>query len=231
MFSIRYKSNKRRKSKKKSTKKKKTKRKTFFKSRRKTKADTDYSASTRSTIRITRKLKNRNICKDVLMNSGDFLGAGKNGRVYQYDNRVVKFIISPKGGFSQYDLDKLFNEFEFAKKIGSKSIGPKVYETGVCPLTDEYQLGYIIMQKLDEVNSIKSETLCSETVQGSIVLAFYRLSKLKIANRDNNPHNVMYKNKKLYLIDMGMAYKTKTFEICTSTRSVTVISRNRAYPS
>lgn len=180
--------------------------------------------SKRKPVRLLRsKVKKRKICQQLRAFKGDFVGSGAFGEVFQFKNRVVKLIYAKARMFTDTELDELKKEVRLAKEIGRKGIGPKVDRSGVCMLNGR-QTGYIIMQKLKATSDVKERILCSPKMQEQLFVAFYKLSKLNIGNYDFNIHNIMYKNKKFYLIDMGLAQKMDHFDDAFETNMITLIN-------
>ena len=97
--------------------------------------------------------------------------------------------------------DKLRKEARFQEIASEYNISPKIIEIDTVSK-------YIVMEKLDkhlfDVLKEKNGILSIEQ-QKQVIKIFKILDKCQIFHADCNLMNYMYKNKKLYIIDFGMA--------------------------
>jgi len=96
---------------------------------------------------------------------------------------------------------KIKQEADLQHKASLFDIAPKVIEIDTISK-------YIVMERLDThlVDVMKTQNgNLTEEQQKDIMHIFYKLDKACVFQGDSNILNYMYKNKKLYIIDFGMA--------------------------
>lgn len=170
-------------------------------SRRRSKRKSKRKSKRRSRRRSAQLVVRAPECIDF--SEFELLGHGVSGEVYDMgDNRVIKTIKRVNKTFDR--------EIELSTELGEHGIGPVIYESGMCTPKSKRkrkEIGYIIMEKLEKPSSFD---LCSEEHQKQLYKLFDDMSNLKININDSNINNIMAKDERFYIIDMGKGKRTKT---------------------
>lgn len=94
----------------------------------------------------------------------------------------------------------LHREAELQKLAADMGVSPNVIDIDTVSK-------YIVMEKLDGhlIDLIKSQGYLTKDQQKQIISIYKKLDKAGVFHGDANLLNYMYKNKKIYIIDFGMA--------------------------
>jgi predicted Ser/Thr protein kinase len=127
---------------------------------------------------------------------------GKEGTTYLVsDAQGKKYAMKTfRSGKSSKNLKK---EYKFLKKASEKGISPPPYDYDTVSK-------YIVMEKMDvHLKDMlkKPGFVLSKSYQLRILEIYKTLDELGIFHNDGNLQNYMLKNKKLYIIDFGLAKK------------------------
>lgn len=130
------------------------------------------------------------------------IGKGKN---------ATTFLATNHGG-DQYAMKEfrktkssltIKNEYELQKMAAKKGISPKLYD-----IHCDDKAKYIVMERMDEQlydRIVKQRGVLTKKQQLRILEIFQILDGLKVFHNDANLSNFMIKNRKIYIIDFGLA--------------------------
>lgn len=154
-------------------------------------------------------------------------------RKYQLGERGKEgttFLVTTKNGieyamktFKKYKSSAtLYKEAELQKIAAGMGVSPNVIDIDTVSK-------YIVMEKLDIhlVDLIKTQGYLTKDHQKQIISIYKKLDKAGVFHGDANLLNYMYKNKKIYIIDFGMAKEITsvlTRKLGTSTPNLDIMT-------
>lgn len=126
---------------------------------------------------------------------------GKEGTTYFVTSKNSKKEYAMKTFRKKKSSSTLRKEASLQNKAAAEHISPKIVDIDTVSK-------FIVMEKMDYhlIDKMKKQNgNLTKNQQEQIIQIFKTLDKIKVFHGDSNILNYMYKNKKIYIIDFGMA--------------------------